>query len=149
MCANKRLACFYFWREIGRCMNIRDVPADYDTFEKFNRDYERAHYRFTEANRRVGSATRELLVSWFPKLFAPLVRKTIYALLDDSLIEAFGFDRSSPLMRSLGHTALKVRGALAGLLPTRRRPRLGTKIRHPSYPNGYVIQELGPPNTNL
>lgn len=148
MCDNERFACFYFWREIGRRMNIRDIPADYAKFEKFNRDYEKAHYRFTEANRRVGSATRELFVSWFPIIFAPVVRKTIYALLDDSLIEAFGFDRPSPLTRRVAGAALGLRGALAGLLPARRRPRLRTKMRHPSYPDGYVIEELGPPNRN-
>ena len=102
-------------------------------------------YRFTEANRRVGSATRELFVSWFPRLFAPLVRKTIYALLDDSVIEAFGFDRPSYLMRRLIGGALCLRGPLAGLFPARRRPRLRTQMPHPSYPNGYVIEELGPP----
>ena len=149
MCASERLACFYFWREIGRRMNIQDIPADYATFETFNRAYEKAHYRFTEANRRVGSATRELFVSWFPKLFAPLVRKTIYALLDDSLLDAFGFDRPSPLVRGIVGGVLRLRGALAGLLPARRHPRLRTKIPHRSYPNGYVIGELGPPNTNL
>jgi hypothetical protein len=140
----ERLACFYFWREIGRRMGIRDIPADYAAYEEFNREYEKTHYRFTPANQRVGIATRELFVSWFPKLLAPLVRKVIYALLDDRLIEAFGFDRSSRLMRGLVGGALRLRGALAGLLPARRRPRLRTKLFHPSYPDGYVIEELGP-----
>jgi hypothetical protein len=132
MCANERLACFYFWREVGRRMNIQDIPTDYATFEKLSHDYEKAHYRFTEANRCVGSATRELFVSWFPKLLAPLVRKTIYALLDDSLIEAFGFDRPSPLMRELVGGALRLRGALAGLLPARHHPRLAAHQNTPS-----------------
>ena len=96
MCDKERLACFYFWREIGRRMSIENIPTDYAVFETFNRDYEKTQHRFTQANRRVGSATRELFVSWFPRTLAPLVRKTIHALLDDSLIEAFGFERPSP-----------------------------------------------------
>ena len=101
LCEQERLGYFYFWREVGRRMNIRDIPADYNVFEGFNRDYEKQHYRFTEANRRVGAATRELFVSWFPSILSPLVRSAIYALLDDRLIEAFGFPRPSPLMRWL------------------------------------------------
>src|SRR5882672_8795871 len=76
LCAQERLGYFYFWREVGRRMNIRGIPLDYDVFERFNKDYEREHYRFTEANRRVGAATRELFASWFPRFLAPVVRST-------------------------------------------------------------------------
>src|SRR5437867_3860856 len=101
MCEKERLAYFFFWREVARRMNIKELPTDYDSFERFNREYERQHYRFTESNRRVGAATRELFVSWFPRFAAPVVRSTIYALLDDPLIDAFGFPRSSYIMRRL------------------------------------------------
>jgi hypothetical protein len=147
MCGTERLAYFCFWREVGRRMIIKDLPSDYATFEKFNRDYERRHYRFTEANQRVGAATRDLFVSWFPRFLSPLVRSAIYSLLDDSLIDAFGFPRPSRLMRHLVPRALRLRGALAGWLPPRRRPRLRTEMRHPSYPEGYVIEQLGPPES--
>jgi hypothetical protein len=145
MCDAERLGYFHFWREIGRRMNIRDIPADYGALEAFNRDYESRHYRFTEANRRVGTATRELFVSWFPGFSAPLVRSAIHALLDDSLIAAFGFPPPAPTMRRLVPAALRGRARLAGWLPARRRPRLRTLMRHPTYPQGYAIEELGPP----
>jgi hypothetical protein len=147
MCGQERLAYFYFWREVGRRMNIRDIPADYSEFERFNQGYERQHYRFTEANRRVGTATRELFVSWFPRLLAPVVRSTIHALLSDQLIAAFGFPPSSRLMRWLVLAALRLRAGLAGFLPPRRNPRLRTETKHPTYPDGYVIEHLGPPET--
>jgi ER-bound oxygenase mpaB/B'/Rubber oxygenase, catalytic domain len=101
LCERERLGYFYFWREVGRRMNIRDIPVGYGVFERFNEDYEREHYRYTEANRHVGAATRELFVSWFPRFLAPVVRSAIYALLDDRLIEAFGFPEPSRLMRRL------------------------------------------------
>jgi hypothetical protein len=145
MCDAERLGYFHFWREIGRRMNIRDIPADYGALEAFNRDYENRHYRFTEANRRVGTATRELFVSWFPAFCAPLVRSAIHALLDDALIAAFGFRPPAPTMRRLVPAALRGRARLAGWLPARRRPRLRTLMRHPTYPQGYAIEELGPP----
>jgi hypothetical protein len=145
MCDKERLAYFYFWCEVGRRMHINDIPDDYTSFEAFNRSYEKHHYHFTEANRRVGAATREMFVSWFPQAFAPLTRRFIHAMLDDALIEAFGFPPPSPTARRLATGALRLRGKLAAWLPARHTPRLRTEMRHPSYPNGYVIEELGPP----
>ena len=71
---------FYFWREVGRRMNIQHIPDDYDAFERFSRDYEAKHFRYTEANHRVGCATRDMFASWFPRLLRPLVRPAIYAI---------------------------------------------------------------------
>ena len=145
LCEQERLGYFYFWREVGRRMNIRDIPVGYDDFERFNKDYEREHYRFTEANRRVGAATRELFASWFPRFLAPVVRSAIYALLDDRLIEAFGFPQPSRLMRRLVPGALRLRARFVRLLPPLKEPRLRTEMGHPTYPQGYVIEHLGPP----
>jgi hypothetical protein len=144
----ERLGHFHFWRQVGRRMNIRDIPADYDAFERFTREYERQHYRFTEANRRVGTATRDLFASWAPRPLTPLVRSVVHALLDEPLIEAFGFPRPSRTMRWLVPAALRLRARIIRWLPPRRRPRLRTEMEHPSYPAGYVIERLGPPGTS-
>jgi hypothetical protein len=146
-CAEERLGMFHFWRAVGRRMNIKDLPADFDAFEDFNRDYERQHFRFTESSRRVGAATRELFVRWFPRALAPVVRASIHALLDDPLLEAFGFPRSSGFWRLLVSAGLRLRARLLRLCPPRRRPRLRTEMRHRSYPAGYTIERLGPPGT--
>jgi hypothetical protein len=148
MCENERLAYFHFWRAVGHRMNIKDIPRDYSVFEGFNRDYEQRHYRFTETNRRVGVATRELFVSWFPRMVAPLVRSSIHALLDDRLLDAFGLPPPAAAVRWLVPKALLLRGYLAGCLPARRRPRLRTEMDHPTYRQGYRIDQLGPPSAN-
>jgi hypothetical protein len=145
MCEAERLAMFHFWCEVGRRMGIKDIPADYAEFERYNIDYEKRHYRFTETNRRVGAATVEMFAVWFPRLLRPLVRRSIYALLEDSLIEGFGFPLPSPLLRRLIDGALKLRAVVLGWFPARRRPRLRTEMAHRSYPRGYRIEELGPP----
>jgi hypothetical protein len=142
----ERLGYFHFWRQVGTRMGIRDIPADYDAFERFNREYERQHFRFSEPSRRVGLATRELFVHWLPRPLAPVVRVFIHALLDEPLLEAFGFPRSPRLVRWLVLAGLRMRARLIGLLPPRRRPRLRTEERHPSYPAGYVIEQIGPPD---
>ena len=74
-------------------MNIREIPATYESFERFNVDYERVHFRFSKTNQRVGAATRDLFLGWFPGPLRPMIRPAIYAMMDDTLIDAFGFPR--------------------------------------------------------
>lgn len=74
----------------------------------------------------------------------PIGRRFIYASMDDALIDAFGFPKPSRFMRWLVNRTLTTRGWLAGLLPQRKKPRLRTEMGHPSYPGGYVIEQVGP-----
>lgn len=117
LCDQERLGLFYFWREVGRRMNIRDLPAAYDDFERFNIAYEKAHVAYTEAGQRVGAATRDMFLSWFPRPLHPLVRPAMYALMDEPVLLAFGFPRPRPLTRRLVTGALKVRARVLRCLP--------------------------------
>ena len=65
--------------------------------------------------------------------------------MDDAIIEAFGFPPPSPFMRRLVTGGLKMRARVLRWLPPRRRPRLRTAMKQRSYPQGYVIEQLGPP----
>jgi hypothetical protein len=145
LCEPERLALFYFWREVGRRMGIKQLPASYEEFERFNIGYEHDQFRYAESNYRVGCATRELFVSWFPRALAPVVRWAIYALLDEPLLVAFGFPRPSRLSRWTVMGALRLRARVLRWLPRRRRPVLRTAMRHCTHPQGYQIHELGPP----
>ncbi len=147
MCMQERLGMFYFWREVGRRMRIQQLPASYEEFERLNIEYERIHYRYTEANHRVGRATLEMFASWYPRFSRPLVRSAMYGLMDDPVIAGFGFPRPSRLMRRLVVGGLRLRARLLRWLPPRRHPRLRTQMRHRSYPEGYRIERLGPPET--
>lgn len=142
MCDEERLALFHFWREVGRRMKIRDIPESYAEFERFNRDYERRRFCYAVTNRRVGSATVELFAGWGPRPLAP--RAAIGALLDEPVRKAFGFPRPSPVMTWLVPAALRLRARALRWLPVRKRPRLRTQMPHPTYPEGYVIEQLGP-----
>jgi hypothetical protein len=145
MCEKEKLALFHFWREVGRRMNIRDIPDDLDEYEHFNIEYERKNYRYTEANERVGRATLEMFVRWFPRVFAPLVRRAMIAMMDEPVRRGFGFPEPSRFMRWLMETSLQLRARILRWLPRRRRPHLRTEGEHWTYPNGYIIEELGPP----
>ena len=143
-CANERLGYYCFWREVGKRMGIVDIPASYAAFEAWSRDYERRHFRFAESNQRVGSSTRDLFTRWFPRLLTPVVRYSIYAMLDDDMIAAFGFPRPLPLTRGLLRFGLKSRGRAVRWFPPRRQPHFFTDDRNRTHPGGYRIGELGP-----
>jgi hypothetical protein len=72
------------------------------------------------------------------------VRQAIYALLDEPTRLAFGFPRAHPVVRALVPAAMRARAAALRLLPRRRRPSLRTAMRHPTYPEGYRVETLGP-----
>ncbi|HEY3158120.1 MAG TPA: oxygenase MpaB family protein [Vicinamibacterales bacterium] len=142
---NERLGFYWFWREIGTRMRITNIPASYDAFEAWSRAYERAQFRFADTNQRVGSSTRDLFVAWFPRVFTPIIRYSIYAMLDDAMIAAFGFPKPLPLTRPLLRASLRLRGRFVRWLPARREPHFFTDSRNRTYPRGYRISELGPP----
>jgi len=144
-CRTEKLGYYHFWRNIGSRMGIRDIPPSYEAFEEWSRGYERAQFRFTETNRKVGSATRDLFASWYPRVFAPLVHAGIYALLDDAMIEAFGFPRPLPFSRALAAGGLRLRGRIVRWLPPRRTPNFFTDRPNRTHPRGYEIRRLGPP----
>ena len=144
MTEREQLALFHFWRAVGERMGITDIPADFTSFRTFSVEYEVRRYRFTEANRAVGAATVELFAGWFPRPFHPLVRQAIYALMDAPTRRAFGFPDAHPAVRVLVMTAMKARAVALRCLPRRRHPSLRTAMTHPTYPEGYSIERLGP-----
>ena len=121
MCETERLAHFHFWLQVGERMGIKDIPADYTAFERYNIAYEQRHFRYTEASRRMGAATIELFANWFPRLLRPLVRRSMYAIMDDAVIAGFGFPKPSPAMRAFVTRGAACASATA-MLPARPPP---------------------------
>jgi len=121
----ERLATFHFWRAVGRLMAIREIPEDYGELERFNVEYERRHFRRTAAAERVGRATRDMFLAWVPGLPKRLGAPAIYALLDDRLLDAFGFPRPPHAVRAAVEATLRARArVVAGPSVSRyqRRP---------------------------
>lgn len=143
----EKIAQYHFWKQVGIRMNIREIPPDLKSFEAWSLDYERAHYRYTEFNARIGAATRQLFMSWFPAIMRPMVRRGIHAMLDEALLNAFGFPHPSPFLRSVVGWTMRSRAHLLRLAPRRKQPVLRTAMKHPSYPGGYQIACLGPAPT--
>jgi hypothetical protein len=140
----EKLASFHFWREIAKRMAIRDVPDDYETFERYYDEFAIKNYRYAPENRALAVATRDLLLGWYlPRPLWPFGRPFVHALMDDRLLAAVGLPRPHPVMRKAMERAVRLRGRIVRRLPPRRAPRLITRRRHPTYPSGYSIEELG------
>jgi hypothetical protein len=140
----EKLAAYYFWREIAHRMAIRDVPDSYDGLRRYYEEFAKQHYQFAPDNRRLAVATRDLLLGWYlPRFLWPLGRPFVHAMLDDELLAAVGLPRAHPVVRRLTEMAVRLRGRIAYLLPSRRQPRLITAQRNRTYPKGYAIEELG------
>jgi hypothetical protein len=145
MSEHEKLALFHCWREIGRRMAIEDIPADFEQFERFNVAYERERFQATPAGRRVAEATRAMFLAWFPGLPRGLGEHVISAMLDEPVLDAFGFRRPSPRMRRVVAGALRARSRALRVLPPRRRPRLRTDMRRRTYGRRDELEALGPP----
>ncbi|WP_407288653.1 oxygenase MpaB family protein [Streptomyces sp. BP-8] len=132
-----------YYRTLGGHMGITELPQTYEDFERYLDAYEAAHFGWDESARRVSDATLDLMAGWYGPL-APVVRGASKALLDDSLLDAFRYDRPKPAVQKAVRGALKLRAKAVRLLPPRRTPhyaRQNPEIK--GYPNGFRVAELG------
>ncbi|MFD0773449.1 oxygenase MpaB family protein [Streptomonospora algeriensis] len=137
-----------YYTEVGKRMNIRDIPADLDSFREFKSSYEREHFRYTEANARVGQATLDVFRNWFPAPLRPAADAGVRALLDESMLEAFGFTRPPRWVRPVVRAVLRARAGILTQMPPRRTSRLSAdrgNRTYPGYPHGYGLENIGAP----
>ena len=143
--AVEREAGFLFWREIGARMGIQGIPETFEAFQAFNEAYEREHFRHTAKNAAVARATMELFCSWYlPRPLWPLGERAVRAILDEPLLDALGLPHPPAADRAVVEGALRARARVLRRLPPRLHPRTVTDQAHPTYPDGYVIEALGP-----
>ena len=145
----EKLGTFFFWREIGTRMAIREIPETYDAFERFNVEFEHEKFAYTDAGHRVAVATRDMFLDWFPGLPKRVGRPLIHALLDEPLLDALGFPHPLARLRRIAEAGVRARSRAVRVLPVRRSPRLRTLERHRAYPDGYELETLGPPDPKL
>jgi len=140
----EKLATFEYWRAVGRRMAIREIPETFEDFERFNEEYERREFRRTEASRRVGIATRDMFLTWFPGLPRRFGAQAIYALMAAPLLNAFGFPHPPRAVRAAVENGLRARARLVAALPARRRARLRVQRRTKTYGRDWRVETLGP-----
>ena len=142
----ERVAGANYYRDLGRRMGIRDIPATWQAFARLLDAYERDHFAFDLGGRTVAEATLELLATFPPtdRLPVAVVRRISFATMDDALLDAFAFPHPSRLFRALVRGGLRARGRVVRFMPPRSEPFFARQLPQVrSYPDGYRIDELG------
>jgi hypothetical protein len=142
----ERMATVNHYRDVGAHMGIKDIPETYQGFESLLDDYERAHFGFDEGSLAVADATLDLMATFPPNHLLPkaAVRQFAYAVMDDPLLDAFGYPRPHPAVRAAARRGLKARAALLRLMPPRTTPKFVRDLPNiRSYPRGYDVRNLG------
>ena len=137
-------ACYY--RELGRLMGIRDIPATYQELAAYLDAYETERFAQNLGGRAVADAALELFTKFPPthRLPAALIRRFALGLMDDPLRTALGYPRLHRGEQLIYPAAVRLRGRLVRLLPPRIEPlfaRARSEIR--GYPDGYSVAQLG------
>jgi hypothetical protein len=143
---HEKTAAAHYYRQVGRHMGIRDIPATHQEFAEVLDAYEAEHFAYDEGGRAVADATLDLMATFPPNRWAPraVVRRFSYALMDEPLLDAFRYPHPTRAERAAAETAIRTRSAIVRHLPPRREPfyaRMLPNIR--SYPDGYRLEDLG------
>ncbi|MET8797153.1 4-hydroxy-3-methylbut-2-enyl diphosphate reductase [Nocardia sp. NPDC004568] len=144
--AAERLGSFYFFREIGKRMNISALPDDYDSFLEFNKEYERRRFRYAASNEEMSDAVLAVYSSWYRRPLDRLFAATLACRLDEAARAALGRSEPNVFARVASRTGLHAH-AFAELLMPRTMARLMTRPAarsYPGYPIGYDLSDIGP-----
>ena len=146
MSETERIASAEYYKELGRHMAIRDVPETYQEFAAAMDAYEAEHFGYDEGGRKVADATLDLMTTFPPihLLPAPAVRRFSYALMDDPLLDALGYDRPSPAMRRAAFLGMRARArALRAASPRLRAAAVAGPAAGAVLPRGWASAEPG------
>ena len=142
----ERAATFNLWRRIGVSMGLAELPSSLAELDALNRRYEADHFAPSAAGRRLADTVARTAAAWFPAPMGAVVPEVLRALLDAPAREAFGWAPAHPVVDHLTDRTLRLAARLKATLPPRWRPSVITAAHHRSYPQGYTIEGLGPPD---
>ncbi|MFC6154867.1 oxygenase MpaB family protein [Nocardioides yefusunii] len=133
-----------YYRELGRHMGIREIPENYAGFARLMDEYEAQHFAHDAGGRAVADATLDLLTTFYPRPLRGAVRLFSLALMDDPLLEAFGYSKPPRAVVAISRGALRARGRLLRHFPARKEPfSVEQSPNVKGYPQGYRVEELG------
>ena len=122
-------------------MGIKDLPTTYDGYLGLLTSYEREHFAFDPANRRVTEATLRVARRTAPVPLKPVVRRVTIALMDEPLREALGMPRQPAWFVTAVRAGLRLRARVSCGWPRRAARRTTTARRATP---GYTLGDLGP-----
>jgi len=140
-------ATWAFYAELGRRMNLRDVPDSYAALEALFYNYEQQHLQPTAGSKRLMNATQGVLADRLPGPLRPLADVAVSTLLDPPTRAALGLVPPPPVAPALLTAALRVRGAVVRRRPPRLEAWFTSGQPAGPYPDGYALKDLGPTET--
>lgn len=142
----EKVASANYYREIGRLMAIKDIPATWQDSTAAMDVYEAEHFAYDPRARRVAEATLRLMATFPPNHLAPsrAVIRSSYAFMDDPLLDAFRFPHPTRAERAAARAAMRVRASWLRRQPPRMEPMRARDLPQVSgYPDGYDVTKLG------
>ena len=141
---DERCCLIDWYRELGTRMGVRDIPQNFDAFERWFRAYEVEHLRRTPDGDRLIAATRPVVLGPVPRPLRSAALKGAAVIVDEPARSALG-------LPTPGRVTTMIVGLLLRARAWRRRRRGASASAwftpgQPSsdYPNGYTIGDLGP-----
>jgi hypothetical protein len=135
-------ALYHFWTEVGRRMHIHNMPTSLEKLVAYNHSYEESHFVYMRENHELAVATRKHLLSHFlPTALQPYGYPLFNAFLDRPLLRACGLEEPPQRLRRLLQQTMRLRSQLSSFRLNTIKHR--TEVNIKSYPQGYVINEVG------
>ena len=141
----ERQAAVNFYADIGRRMNIKDMPATYDGWAVLFDAYEAQHFAPSSEGKALMARVQALIESRLPGPLRRLGAPVTGALLDQRTRAALGLPDPSPALAASLSAALRLRA----LTDRRAQPpstpsfESGAPVQD-VYPSGYDLSDLGP-----
>ena len=141
----ERQASVNFYADIGRRMNIKDMPATYEGWATLFDAYEAQHFAPSTEGKELMKYVQALIEDELPAPLRRLGGSVTGALLDQRTRTALGLPEPHAALVTSIRSALRLRAAVERR--TRPRPKSRFNSGGPVkgiYPNGYTVTDLGP-----
>jgi len=146
MTETERHANYWFWRGVGELMDLTVIPPSYDEARQFKADYEARHFRRTGAGVELVEMLFALLESWQPRGLRWTVRPLLSTLVDEPFHSYFDLKPPPRWLCRTVHAVMRMRSRVAAKGRSKQPPRFYTDGPIRSYPDGYALNDLGPPD---
>lgn len=149
MSENEEEALFLFFKEVGKRMQLTDIPESLTELRAFAYNYEERHFRYAESNRVIADATVKIVENWFPKFLRPLIKPGFAALINEKLRTAFNYPKPSAFFCGLIEATLHVRKFFLQAITFEPYPKTVNNSQYRTYPKrDFTIETLGPESLN-
>ncbi|GAA0878381.1 oxygenase MpaB family protein [Algoriphagus jejuensis] len=144
MTETEKEGLFKNYLELGRRMNLKNMPQALAEFEAYNVRFEAEHFQYAKSNRVIADKTIDLMLGFYvPKWLYGLGRPFIFAMLDEPLRKALGIRKVSGLRKWVTRKGLGLHAFIHKISSEPQEPVLVSRRKRPTYPEGYEIEELG------